>query len=137
MDELVCGVFKPEAVAYHQQVIRRMKDEGCDAVVLGCTEIPRIVNEGNSPLPTLDSTRLLAWAALRLCKAPLLRHSYCVSVWIFALASDSIVFFISCWSVGSVATNSSARRKAATAFSFCSAAMYASPKLSAALADWG
>jgi aspartate/glutamate racemase len=41
-------------------VMRRMKDEGCDAVVLGCTEIPLIMNDSNSPLPTLDSTRLLA-----------------------------------------------------------------------------
>ena len=65
MDELVCGVCKPEAVAYFQQVIGRMKDEGCDAVVLGCTEIPLIMNDSNSPLPTLDSTRLLAQAALR------------------------------------------------------------------------
>jgi aspartate racemase len=65
MDELVCGVFRPEAVAYHQGVIQRMKDAGCDAVVLGCTEIPLIINDANSPLPTLDSTRLLAHAALR------------------------------------------------------------------------
>jgi len=65
MDELVYGVFKPEGVAYHQRVIGRLKDEGCDAVVLGCTEIPLIVNDTNSPLPTLDSTRLLARAALR------------------------------------------------------------------------
>jgi len=65
MDELVYGMFKPEAVAYHQQVIRRMKDDGCDVVVLGCTEIPLIMNDSNSPLPTLDSTRLLARAALR------------------------------------------------------------------------
>jgi aspartate racemase len=65
MDELVYGVFKPEAVAYFQRVIGRMKDEGCDAVVLGCTEIPLIVDDSNSPLPTLDSTRLLARAALR------------------------------------------------------------------------
>lgn len=65
MDELVCGVFKPEAVAYFQQVIARLKaDEGCDAVVLGCTEIPLILSDANSPLPTLDSTRLLARAAL-------------------------------------------------------------------------
>ena len=64
MDELVCGVFKPEAVAYFQRVIGRMKDEGCDAVVLGCTEIPLIMSDSNSPLPTLDSTRLLARAAL-------------------------------------------------------------------------
>jgi len=65
MDELVCGVCKPEAVAYFQQVIARLAQEGCDAVVLGCTEIPLIMNDGNSPLPTLDSTRLLAHAALR------------------------------------------------------------------------
>ena len=65
MDELVCGVFKPEAVAYLQHVIERMKDEDCDAVVLGCTEIPLIIDDSNSPLPTLDSTRLLARAALR------------------------------------------------------------------------
>jgi aspartate racemase len=65
MDELVYGVFTPAAIAYFQRVIGRMKDEGCDAVVLGCTEIPLIMNDSNSPLPTLDSTRLLARAALR------------------------------------------------------------------------
>ena len=65
MDELVRGVFKAEAVACHLRAIRQMKDEGCDAVVLGCTETPLIVNDSNSPLPTLDSTRLLARAALR------------------------------------------------------------------------
>jgi aspartate racemase len=64
-EELVYGVFKPESLAYFQSVLRRMKDDGCDAVVLGCTEIPLIVNDSNSPLPTLDSTRLLARAALR------------------------------------------------------------------------
>jgi aspartate racemase len=65
MEELVNDRFKPEAVAYFQQAIARMKDEGCDAVILGCTEIPLIMNDANSPLPTLDSTRLLARAALR------------------------------------------------------------------------
>jgi aspartate racemase len=65
MDELVYGVFKPEAVSRFQQVIGRMKDEGCDAVILGCTEIPLIIDEASSPLPLLDSTRLLARAALR------------------------------------------------------------------------
>lgn len=70
MDELVYGDFKPEAVAYFQQVIGRMKDEGSDAVVLGCTEIPLIMNDSNSPLPTLDSTRLLARAALRRAARP-------------------------------------------------------------------
>lgn len=65
MDELVYGVFKPESVAYFQKVIGGLKDEGCDAVILGCTEIPLIIDDANSPLPTLDSTRLLARAALR------------------------------------------------------------------------
>lgn len=65
MDELVCGVLRPEAVAYLQGVFARMQAEGCDAVILGCTELPLIMNDANSPLPTLDSTRLLARAALR------------------------------------------------------------------------
>jgi aspartate racemase len=64
MDELVYGVFKPAAVATFQRVMKRMKNQGCDAVLLGCTEIPLIMNDSNSPLPTLDSTRLLARAAL-------------------------------------------------------------------------
>jgi aspartate racemase len=65
MDELVYGIAKPESIAYFQSVIHGFKEQGCDAVILGCTEIPLIVNDGNSALPTLDSTRLLARAALR------------------------------------------------------------------------
>lgn len=65
MDELVRSIFTSEAVAAFQRVIGRMKGEGCDAVILGCTEIPLIMNDANAPLPTLDSTRLLARAALK------------------------------------------------------------------------
>lgn len=65
MDELVCGVFKPAAVSHHQAVIADLRDRGAQAVILGCTEIPLIIDDSNSPLPTLDSTRLLARAALR------------------------------------------------------------------------
>jgi len=64
-EELVRGTFEPKAIATFQQVIARMKGDGCDAVILGCTEIPLIINDTNSPLPVLDSTRLLARAALR------------------------------------------------------------------------
>jgi aspartate racemase len=64
-DELVRGKFTAEALSNLQQVIEGLKRHGCDAVVLGCTEIPLLVNDGNSPLPALDSTRLLARAALR------------------------------------------------------------------------
>jgi aspartate racemase len=64
-DELVNGQFLPRSLAYHVEVIRGLKDEGCDAVVLGCTEIPLLVSPESSPLPVLDSTRLLAQAAVR------------------------------------------------------------------------
>ena len=64
-DELVYGNIQPQSLSYFQQVIEALKRAGCDAVVLGCTEIPLLVNDANSPLPTLDSTRLLARAALR------------------------------------------------------------------------
>lgn len=65
MEELVYGVFKPESIRYFQSVIHRLKEQGCDAVILGCTEIPLIVNDENSALPTLNSTRLLALAAVK------------------------------------------------------------------------
>lgn len=64
MDELVYGVFKSASVDYFLSVIQRFKVQACEAVILGCTEIPLIVNDDNAPLPTLDSTRLLARAAL-------------------------------------------------------------------------
>jgi aspartate racemase len=64
MDELVYGKFTPASLRYFQQVIQRLKGQGCDAVVLGCTEIPLLVSPEDSPLPTLDSTRLLARAAI-------------------------------------------------------------------------
>ena len=64
--DLLTGKIIPESVAYYQRVIDRYKDDGCQAVVLGCTEIPLIINDDNSALPTLDSTRLLAKIALEM-----------------------------------------------------------------------
>ena len=64
-DELVYGQFDAPARAYFAEVIEMHKQEGCDAVVLGCTEIPLLISDEDSPLPTLDSTRILARAALR------------------------------------------------------------------------
>ncbi|WP_315780408.1 MULTISPECIES: aspartate/glutamate racemase family protein [unclassified Bradyrhizobium] len=64
MDELVNGRVEPGSIAAFQAIIARLKARGCDAVALGCTEIPLIIDDNNSPLPTLDSTRLLARAAL-------------------------------------------------------------------------
>lgn len=63
--ELVNGVFDEKARLYFNQIFQAMKGDGCDAAVLGCTEIPLLVDPKDCPLPTLDSTRLLARAALR------------------------------------------------------------------------
>lgn len=70
MDELVYGVFQPTSVARLQGIVQRLRDGGCDAVVLGCTELPLVLNDGNCVLPTLDSTRILARAALSCALAP-------------------------------------------------------------------
>ena len=63
--ELVNGIFSENSRRYFNEVIDGLKQSGCDAVVLGCTEIPLLVKPDDCPLPTLDSTRLLARAALR------------------------------------------------------------------------
>ena len=64
-DDLVYGRFEEGARSYFKEVIDQLAQQGCDAVVLGCTEIPLLISETDSPLPTLDSTRSLARAALR------------------------------------------------------------------------
>lgn len=64
-DELVDGIVSEPSRRRYLEVIGRLADRGCDAVVLGCTEIPLLVGPEDSPLPVLDSTRLLAAAALR------------------------------------------------------------------------
>ncbi len=64
MDELVNAQFTPRSLLFFQEVIQSLAEEGCDAVVLGCTEIPLLVAPESSSLPTLDSTRLLARAAV-------------------------------------------------------------------------
>jgi len=64
-DELVNGMIKSESRTFFNSVMQRMKDRGCDGAVLGCTEIPLIVDPAEAPFPTLDSTRILARAAIR------------------------------------------------------------------------
>jgi aspartate racemase len=63
-EELVDGVFTDASQQAYNRVIARLRERGCDAVALACTEIPLLVRTDESPLPTLDSTRLLACAAL-------------------------------------------------------------------------
>jgi aspartate racemase len=64
-NELVYGIIKDDSKNYFLQVIRDFKSAECDAVVLGCTEIPMIVTPDESALPILDSTRILAKAAIK------------------------------------------------------------------------
>lgn len=64
MDELVAGVVKESSVRWLQGVVERLKVASCDAVVLGCTELPMVLDDTSSSLPTLDSPRLLARAAV-------------------------------------------------------------------------
>jgi aspartate racemase len=64
-EELVYGRFEETSRRYFLAVIEALGARGCDAVVLGCTEIPLLITETDSPLPALDSTRTLARAALR------------------------------------------------------------------------
>jgi aspartate racemase len=63
--ELVYGIINEASKKFFLQVIDGLRSEGCDSIVLGCTEIPLIVLPGESSLPVLDSTRILARAALK------------------------------------------------------------------------
>lgn len=63
-DELCLGVFKDSSRDTYLEIIQRLANEGCDSVALVCTEIPLLITADVSPLPTLDSTRLLAAAAV-------------------------------------------------------------------------
>ena len=64
-EELVYGRLEDRSRQYLRGVIETLGTRGCDAVVLGCTEIPLLVADADSPLPAIDSTRTLARAALR------------------------------------------------------------------------
>ena len=63
-DELCLGVFTDSSRAEYVRIIERLAERGCDAAALVCTEIPLLITADVSPLPILDSTRLLAAAAL-------------------------------------------------------------------------
>jgi aspartate racemase len=64
-NELVHGRFEETSRRRFQEIIDRLASRGCDAVALSCTEIPLLIGDADSMLPTLDSTRILARAALR------------------------------------------------------------------------
>ena len=63
-DELCLNRIRPESARYFYDVIGRLKKEGAQGVILGCTEICLLVNEADSPLPVFDSTAIHALAAV-------------------------------------------------------------------------
>ena len=63
-EELYTGRIEEISTSYFQGLIKKYKEQGCDGVILGCTELPLLINEEISPLPCLDSTRLLARKAI-------------------------------------------------------------------------
>ena len=63
--QLVKGVFTNESRHYFNEVFSVLGERGCDAVVMGCTEIPILMDGIDTPVPTLDSTRILARTAIR------------------------------------------------------------------------
>ncbi len=65
-DELCQGIFKPTTLNRFIRIIEDLKHSGADCVILGCTEIPLLINRENSPLPILDSTRLLSQKAVQI-----------------------------------------------------------------------
>jgi len=64
-DELCLGIFNASTTDLFVGAIEDLKVRGAECVILGCTEIPLIVTTENSPLPAIDSTRLLAKYAVR------------------------------------------------------------------------
>ena len=69
LNELVAGEIRKESRSYVSVVVERLYQRGCDAVILACTELPLLITSNESVVPLLDSTRLLAKAALRRASA--------------------------------------------------------------------
>ncbi len=97
--ELVRGILSANARDYFRGVIEEFRKDGCDAVILGCTEIPLLISQDDSSLPVLDSTRILAAAALR--KAIVTQHyltlfDSCCHVRLHT-CGNILVLHVSCW----------------------------------------
>ncbi len=87
-EELCQGKFLPSTTDMFVDAIRELAAAGADCAILGCTEIPLIIKTENSPLPVLDSTRLLATYAVR---AAVLRQPLrCVGAWLAVDRSTAV-----------------------------------------------
>lgn len=89
MNELCLGTFHDESRAEYVRIIEAMAERGCDSVALVCTEIPLLVTAADSPLPILDSTRLLAKAAVEVALGERPMPGWrCGPIEHFAIATD-------------------------------------------------
>jgi aspartate racemase len=64
-DELTHHILTSESKKGYSEVIKRLESEGAEGVILGCTEIPLLITQEDSPIPVFDTTTLHALAALR------------------------------------------------------------------------
>ena len=62
--ELVVGAIEPPSRAEFRRIIQALVEQGAEGIILGCTEIGLLVQEGDSPIPLFDTTRLHALAAV-------------------------------------------------------------------------
>ena len=63
-DELVIGKINPTSRAHYQRIIEELVAQGCEGIVLGCTEIGLLVKEADSRVPLFDTTQIHAIAAV-------------------------------------------------------------------------
>lgn len=54
-EELTHGIVKDDSIAFYESAIQTLKDQGCDSIILGCTELGMLITEENSPLPPYDT----------------------------------------------------------------------------------
>ncbi len=64
-EELVLGIIKPESKAVYIHVIEELVSRGAQGIVLGCTEIPLLVQFKDVQIPLFDTTFLHAEMAVR------------------------------------------------------------------------
>ncbi len=64
-EELVHSILKDESKRGYLEVIKRLQEKGAEGAILGCTEIPLLVKQEESPIPVFDTTTIHALAVLK------------------------------------------------------------------------
>ena len=64
-NEMGKGIFLPQRKEGFINIINQLKEEGAEGVILGCTEIPILIKQDDSPIPVFDTTAIHATAAVK------------------------------------------------------------------------